>query len=557
MIAVLLSALALASPFEDTLIAERDRAMQVFEQQEENVHYLALALTEVDYAEISAVDGTLARSSSRPRRTLDVDLRVGTPALDSTRPLRGVSAFEGSSRELYSLPIEGDDPEALKIALWSGLDEQYRGARQRMVMIRAERAVKIEEEVEADDFEPREGHVGEQLPPDLPFEPSAWEDVLTELSRQVDAAPHVFSQGIRLTFERQVQTFVDTEGTRVRHGRTHARLSLQVRSIADDGDEVSVFRAFDVHDPARLPEPSVLRSWADEAVLHLRALRDAPRGTPYTGPVLLEGKATGVFFHEVFGHRVEGHRQKREWEGRTFAAKIGEPILPDFIDVYDDPTLARWGETDLNGHYAFDDEGVPAQRADLVSEGRFSGFLMSRSPLPDTEGSNGHGRRQPGRAPVARMANTVVHARRAVSPARLREMLLEEVREQGLEYGYIVRDIDGGFTLTGRTMPNSFNVRANTTYRIYADGRPDELVRGIDLVGTPLVAFRNVVAASTEVEVFNGQCGAESGWVPVSAVAPAVLVSRLEFQLKEKGQERPPLLEKPAKDDGSTDGGAP
>ena len=106
--------------------------------------------------------------------------------------------------------------------------------------------------------------------------------------------------------------------------------------------------------------------------------------------------------------------------------------------------------------------------------------------------------------------------------------------------------------MTGRVTPNAFNVRASVTHRVYADGRPDEVVRGIDLVGTPLVAFGNVIAAGTERQVFNGSCGAESGWVPVSAVAPSLLISKLEFQLKEKGQERPPLLDKPVPpDDGS------
>jgi chemotaxis protein histidine kinase CheA len=97
------------------------------------------------------------------------------------------------------------------------------------------------------------------------------------------------------------------------------------------------------------------------------------------------------------------------------------------------------------------------------------------------------------------------------------------------------------------------DVRASTTWRVYADGRPDELVRGIDLVGTPLVAFDNLIAAGDDPMVFNGTCGAESGWVPVSAVAPSILFRRLEFQLKEKGQDRPPLLAKPGlPEDGSS-----
>ena len=250
---------------------------------------------------------------------------------------------------------------------------------------------------------------------------------------------------------------------------------------------------------------------------------------------------------------MEGHRQKSDYEGKTFADHIDQSILPDFIDVFDDPTVARHGNVDLNGYYHFDDEGVPAQRATLVERGRFKGFLMGRSPIKGFEHSNGHGRRMTGYAPVSRMGNTIIQASKTQTESQLRRALIREIKQQKLPYGYIIEDIDGGFTMTGRVTPNAFNVRANTTWRVYADGRPDELVRGIDLVGTPMVAFKSILAAGDDTAVFNGHCGAESGYVPVSAVAPSVLLKRLEFQRKEKGSDRPPLLPKPSLKDGQSD----
>ena len=244
-----------------------------------------------------------------------------------------------------------------------------------------------------------------------------------------------------------------------------------------------------------------------------------------------------------------------DFEGKTFADHIDKAILPSFIDVYDDPTLSQHNDVDLNGFYHFDDEGVSAQRATLVDGGKFKGFLMGRSPIEGFEHSNGHGRRMSGYAPVSRMGNTIVTARKTKTHRQLRAELLRQVKTQGLTYGYIIEDIDGGFTMTGRVTPNAFNVRANTSWRVYLDGRPDELVRGIDLVGTPMVAFKSILAAGDESAVFNGHCGAESGYVPVSAVAPSILVERLEFQRKEKGSDRPPLLPKPMPNDGQTDGG--
>jgi predicted Zn-dependent protease len=128
---------------------------------------------------------------------------------------------------------------------------------------------------------------------------------------------------------------------------------------------------------------------------------------------------------------------------------------------------------------------------------------------------------------------------------KLREMLIAEAKTQGKQFGLLFDDISGGFTLTGRDSPQSFQVTPIMVYRIYVDGRPDELVRGADLIGTPLTSFSKIIAASDKVDVFNGFCGAESGYVPVSAVSPAILTSQIEVQKKAKSSERMPILPAP------------
>ncbi|TNE86179.1 MAG: hypothetical protein EP330_23120 [Deltaproteobacteria bacterium] len=525
--------------------------MGVFSAQEEKPHYLALAVTDRDSVQVHARGGTVGGSTENHERILDVDLRVGTPELDSTHVLRGFSALEGSSRGQVLLPRDSD--KALTTLLRTELDAQYRDHAERIVMIRANQTVKVEEEDGAPDFSARaEPSVAEIPVPPLDIDREGWEARLTELSDRIEESEVVHYGQVSLQVTRLETSFVDSEGSTLVHGAVRARISLQAQSIAEDGDQIQVFMSRDVHDPNTLPDQETLQQWAGELVAHLEALRDAPRATPYSGPVLLLGRASGVFFHEVFGHRVEGHRMKREYEGKTFADYVGKPILPEFIDVFDDPTIAHLEGHDLNGFYAYDDEGMPAMRAPLVEDGVFQGFLMSRTPVEGFPESNGHGRRMAGRAPVARMGNTIIEAAETVDREELRKRLRTFAKDQDLEYGILVEDIEGGFTLTGRTMPNAFNVRASTAYKVFADGRPDELVRGIDLVGTPFVAFSNLRAAGNERDVFNGYCGAESGWVPVSAVAPDLLFERLEFQLKEKGQERPPLLAKPGPD-GSSD----
>lgn len=549
---ILMATFAQAGSTLDLLRDELRHSQEALAALPEAPHYTSLAVVDDQTVRIVAQDGAVSPASHQHSKILDTDLRVGTPTLDSTHELRGFSGYESNRRTRVLLPLDNDQHAAARHIIWREIDAAYKSASERIVMLRANRIVKVAEEDPAPDFEPRTPVNRVEEVEEMSLDIAKWEKELQALAARVDAYDHVWYSRLQLTSERQVNSFVDTEGTALQHGRHHTRLTLSLQTMASDGDEIDVFRAFDVHNSNSLPDSDVLQRWAEEAVKHLLALRNAPRGEPYTGPVILNGKAAGVFFHEVFGHRVEGHRQKSDYEGKTFANHVGKEILPDFINVYDDPTLSRFNDTDLNGFYSFDDEGVAAQRANLVEDGKFVGFLMGRSPIQGFENSNGHGRRSPGYAPVSRMGNTIIESEKTVDRTTLRKLLIREAKKQGLSYGYLVEDIDGGFTMTGRVTPNAFNVRANTTRRIFVDGRPDQLVRGIDLVGTPMVAFKSIVAAGEQIDVFNGHCGAESGYVPVSAVAPDILVSRVEFQRKEKSSDRPPLLEKPRPMDGQS-----
>jgi predicted Zn-dependent protease len=251
-----------------------------------------------------------------------------------------------------------------------------------------------------------------------------------------------------------------------------------------------------------------------------------------------------VFFHEVFGHRIEGHRQKDTTSGRTFASYIGKDIAPEWLSVYDNPQLVTLNGVQLNGFYRFDDEGVRAQKVPLVDRGKLVGFLMGRNPIPGFGHSNGHGRHSPGLPPVARQGNLVVETARSVPYTDLEKMLLEEVKKQNRPYGMVFTDISGGFTNTSAFAPQAFKVNPVMAYRIYPDGKK-ELVRGIDISGTPLVALQSIRAASREIETFNGVCGAESGWVPVSASAPSLLIERIEVEKGFIPPDRPPLLDPP------------
>jgi predicted Zn-dependent protease len=281
----------------------------------------------------------------------------------------------------------------------------------------------------------------------------------------------------------------------------------------------------------------------------LRKLKAAPTVEPFSGPALLSGRAAAVFFHEVVGHRLEGQRQRGENEGQTFTKMVNQEVLPTFLSVEDDPTLASLDGTELSGNYQFDEEGQKSEKVELISNGILKQFLMSRMPVKGFMHSNGHGRAQDGMMPVGRQGNLIVRSSNSVPDSELRARLIQEIKDQKKPYGLYFEDIAGGFTLTLRNMPQAFQIMPLMVWKVYPDGRPDELVRGVDIIGTPLAALNRIVLTGTKMDVFNGECGAESGSIPVSASAPAMLFSEIEVQKVAQGHERPPVLPPPGFDD--------
>jgi len=519
-------------------------------------YFLQYTVTDQQRASLSAELGAVTEDATLRRRVLDVDLRCGDYALDNTRQIRGRGFFGGYDRGAFStaLPLNGD-PLATRQAIWLTTDQAFKEAVKRLAQVKANLSVKVEEEDQSDDFT-REEPSQEILPwIETAAETASFVERIKRLSRRFRAYPDIYNS--RVTFSADISNtlLVNSEGSRLQTGRGWWRIGIQASTIAPDGMELWQYSAFDAHSPEKLPSDDVIAAEVDKVIRDVLALRAAPVVEPYTGPAILRNRATGVFFHEIFGHRIEGHRQKDVEEGQTFAKKLGQPVLPEFLSVVDDPSQRVFGDIELNGYYRYDDEAVPAQPARLVTGGVLNTFLMSRTPTRGINRSNGHGRRQPGNRVVARQGNLIVESTRQMPFDELRAALLEECRKQGKEYGLLFEDISGGFTTTRRQGPQAFKVLPIIVYKVFVDGRPDELVRGVDIVGTPLTCFSKIIATGNDAGVFNGVCGAESGSVPVSAIAPSILVEQIEVEKKPKAQDRPPILPAPiavAADTGET-----
>jgi predicted Zn-dependent protease len=507
-------------------------------------YFTALGLTDEDSLVLGGTQGTWAGDQRTHSRTGDVDLRVGSMKLDNTHKLRDAGWFEGADRPTVQPPLTNDGA-VIRAAYLRGLDDAWRSAKRQLIKIRSNDAVKVAREDSSDDYSPAPLSVVAQPVAPLALDSAAWKRIVVDSSAVYLEFPEVYDSGVQLVAKATQRWLATSEGTRIADGGQHYRIATWGTTVAEDGMELQVYDYLDVASLDHLPDAAAIRAMSRQAAERLVALRHAPVVEPYSGPAILRGRAAGVFFHEIFGHRIEGHRQKDEDEGQTFTSRVNQHILPDFLSVVDDPTVAQRNGMDLNGTYAYDDEGVAAQRVQLVDKGVLRNFLMSRSPIENFPVSNGHGRRQPGMAVVPRQGNLMVEASRSVPYATLRKMLIEEVKRQNKPFGMIFDDISGGFTFTGRSEPNAFAVQPVVVWRVYADGRSDELVRGVDLIGTPLTTFERILAAGDDVDVFNGVCGAESGWVPVSASSPSLLVGEVEVQRREKANDRPPILPPP------------
>ncbi|MCI0664326.1 MAG: TldD/PmbA family protein [Acidobacteria bacterium] len=510
-------------------------------------YFICYQVFETDQTSISASRGALRNSSTNRSRTLDVELRAGDYQLDNSHQLRGQPDFMGRIGGSIPLTIE-DDLDAIKSAIWLETDRKYKAAVERLIQVKANRSVRVQEEDKSADFSREEPQTAALPVAKIRLNVAEWEKRTREYSALFNQHTDILEAFVSLTAEATTKYLVNSEGASLQHGRTHARLGLYASTRAEDGMEIYRYEAFDMHTPEGLPDDNLVKKTIEKIVGDLQALRTAPVVEPYTGPAILSGRASGVFFHEIFGHRIEGHRQKNEEEGQTFTKKIDQSVLPDFISVYDDPTSIRSAGADLNGHYLYDDEGVKAQRVTVVENGVLKNFLLSRSPVAGFDRSNGHGRKAAGYKVVGRQGNLLVQASKTVSEEKLRQMLIEECKQQGKPFGLVFKDISGGFTITGRGFPQAFQVTPIMVYRVYTDGRPDELVRGADLIGTPLISFSKIIASSDKLDVFNGYCGAESGFIPVSAISPSILTAQIEVQKKPKSSDRAPILPPPGRD---------
>lgn len=541
-----------ASPLLVALRQELDRSMKRLRLKGyEAPYFISYTLRDIEEAEVVGKNGAVYGKARDRRRVLHVEVRVGSYELDNT----SAGESEGDADLALSLsevskdaPLD-DNLEALRGSLWLLTDQKYKAALAAYARKRARGVRDVEPEDKLPSFskEKPSKFVGEQ--PRFGVNLDQMSESVRVAGARLKQAP-VLDGEVKLNADRVSRYFVSSEGAETVEHRTIFAAHVSAEARAKDGMPLTNARDFYGRSAEQLPTAQALASAVDGLVRDLALLSAAPAADPYNGPAILMEEAAGVFFHETIGHRLEGERQVSEQEGRTFKGQIGHKVLPTFLSVLDDPTLqTAVGGTALNGFYRFDDEGVPARPVTLIEKGVLRDYLKSRTPVLGSLRSNGHGRAEGTSDPIGRMANLLVRAEKTVPLAELKAQLLEEVRRQGKPYGLIIRDILGGSTNTMNFGSQTFRGQPTMVYRVDAKTGEETLVRGVEMVGTPLSSVAKIVSASDTVGVFNGYCGAESGMAPVSTVAPAVLFTEIELQRAQHVSERPPILPPPWRDD--------
>jgi TldD protein len=535
---------ATPSPLLAAMQAELDRSMPVLKKATPPAYFMNYTLTQARRASVMGSNGALLDSSEKLERWLEVQVRVGDYNVDNTHKISGGQpAYEPSPGT--PAPLD-DDAAVLRRAIWLETDKQYRAAAEALVRIQTNKEVEAQSSEEgAPDFSHEKPQMSYAPEANYQLDRKPWEQKVRDYTAFFRQSSNVLNSIVTFTAQADNSYEVNSEGAQLQYGQVRFRLELFIVGKAPDGMDLNRYYNFDWVEEKEAPTNEAVFAAAKTMVAELESLEKSPVLEPFAGPIMMTGRASAVFFHEIFGHRDEGFRQKSVNEGQTFSRKVGEAIMPDFISIVDDPTLKRLNKDVLLGYYPFDDEGVPAQRVQLVDKGVLKNFEMSRQPLKEFPVSNGHGRRQLGAQPVSRQGNLIVESSHKVSNAELRRMFIAELKKQGKPFGLLIDDIAGGFTFTGRGQPQILQVEPLIVYKVYADGKPDEMVRGVNLVGTPLISLTKIIATGDTTEVFNGYCGAESGSIPVAAASPAMLISEMEFSKKETSTDKPPTLPKP------------
>jgi hypothetical protein len=534
-------------------------------------YFIEYRVEDVNVFSVDAMLGALVSSQQMVLRVPTVKVRVGDYLFDNTNHLYS-DAYTGSRYDPDHLPLE-NDYRAFRQVLWLATDRAYKTAEEAIARKRSSlKNMNVTEQL-PDFSKAAPVQAVEPIVRRNPVDEALWKDRTVKLSAIFDGYPQVLSSGIELQTSLASDYIVNSEGTTLRVPEDLAYMRVRAYGLAPDGTTVRDAAVFQAFEPNELPVEAELRRGVTEVAGNIVALAQAPTGEAYDGPVLFEARAAAQLFGQLLGDNLKITRKPIADPGRTaphvqseLENRVGSRILPEWMDVVDDPTQADWRGHTLLGHYQYDMEGVAPKPLALVEKGVLKTFLLTRTPVvKGFDVSNGRAR-MPGnfgdRAPG--FGNMFVRASETVPAADMKKKLIELCRQQNKPYGMLVRKIDYPSAasvdefrrLATAAAQSGGNTRVVSEplllYRVYPDGR-EELVRSMRFRGLSTRSFKDIIAASDENYVFDfidsnaplALMGAGSFVTTSSVIAPSVLFDELEFEPIHEDVPKPPIVPAP------------
>jgi TldD protein len=517
---------------------------------------------------ITASLGALVVESNQAFRVPSVEMRVGKVSFDNTDHVYS-EAYGGNRYDPGRLPLD-NDYLAFRQVFWLASDRAFKTAEDAIARKRS--SLKNMSQTDAlPDFSPAPAaHL--ILPIERkPFASDSWKSEVIRLSALFDRYPRVLSSGVEMHSSQSTNYIVTSEGTELRTPEDVAYVRMAGHGLAPDGTEVRDGQVFQAFSPDGLPSEDVLTREIKAVGENITTLSQSPVGEAYDGPVLFEASAAAQLFGQLLGDNLKITRKPVTDPGRPsryspseLENKIGSRILPDWMDVVDDPTETQYRGHTLLGHYLYDMEGVAPQPLTLVEKGVLKTLLFTRTPVfKDYPGSNGHARmsgsygtRSPG------YGNLFIRASQTTPAAEMKQKLIDMCRQGNKPYGILVRKLDYPSTASIDELEKVAQAAGGShpvvppllAYKVYPDGR-EELVRGLLFHGVTTRSFKDIVAASDENYVFDlidsnapfALVGAGTFTSTASVIAPAVLFEELELEpAKQEETPKPPIVPPPA-----------
>jgi len=481
-------------------------------------YYIDYRVIDMDAFATEAAFGALRTEVHARFRFLRVVVRVGDYKQDSF--------FGQGQGSMDFMPLD-NDIVALRHQIWLATDNAYKAATEALTAKQAQlKQYTVDQPV--DDFARAEPVVSISPPAKLGFDPQPWNKMLQDASAlyKADSQIEAFDSG--LNFAAVTRYFVTSEGTVVRSGQTAYDLRIAGTTQAADGMRLDRSHEYSVTDIKQLPSEETLLADTTKLLATLKQLRDAPiADEEYRGPVLFSADAASTVFSDLVGENILGVKPDLGQPARTkgsFATSYKSRVLPDFLSVVDDPTLASMNGQSLMGNYDIDDEGVKAMPVSVIENGKLMNYLMGREPIRDFPASNGHGRaRLPQNYPAPSLGNMIVRASESSTPAELKKKLIELCQQRELPYGYYVE------TLGPQRVPRLI-------YKVWAKDGHEELVRGAMFGDLDTRTLRNdLIAAGNDVNVENHPLN-----IPHSIVNPSILFDELEVKRANANKDKLP-----------------